>query len=49
MKHTIDATNQSLGRIATQVAALLNGKNTVTFVKNKVAEVEVAVINASKL
>lgn len=49
MKHTIDATDQSLGRIATQVASLLNGKNTVTFVKNKVAEVEVEVINASKL
>lgn len=49
MKHTIDATNVSLGRIATQAAALLNGKNTVTFVKNKVAEVEVAVVNASKL
>ncbi len=49
MKHIIDATNQSLGRIATQVAALLNGKNTVTFVKNKVAEVHVTVVNASKL
>lgn len=49
MKHTIDATNQSLGRIATQVAALLNGKNTVTFVKNKVANVHVEVIHASKL
>lgn len=49
MKHTIDATNQSLGRIAAQVAALLNGKNTVTFAKNKVAEVHVAVVNASKL
>ena len=49
MKHTIDATNVPLGRIATQAAALLNGKNTVTFVKNKIAEVEVSVVNASKL
>lgn len=49
MKHTIDATDQSLGRIATQVASLLNGKNTVTFAKNKIAEVEVHVVHASKL
>lgn len=49
MKHVIDASNQSLGRIATQVAALLNGKNTASFSKNKVADVEVEVKNASKL
>ena len=49
MKNIIDATNQSLGRVATQVAALLNGKNTVTFTKNKIADVEVVVTNASKI
>lgn len=49
MKYTIDATGKSLGRLASEVAALLNGKNTVTFVKNRVADTEVTVINASKV
>ncbi len=49
MKYTIDATNQSLGRIATQVASILNGKNTVTFAKNKTPNSIVEVTNASKL
>lgn len=48
-KHTIDATGVSLGRIATVVAALLNGKNTTDFVKNKVTDVTVSVVNASKM
>lgn len=49
MKYTIDATNQSLGRIATQAASILNGKNSVTFVKNKTTDSIVEIINASKL
>lgn len=49
MKHTIDATNQTVGRLATKIAALLNGKNSVTFAKNKIAEVTVEVVNASKV
>lgn len=48
-KYTIDATNISLGRIATQVASILNGKNTIDFVKNKVTDVNVEVVNASKM
>lgn len=47
--HTIDATNRSLGRVASEVAALLNAKNSVDFVKNRVADVTVKVINASKV
>ena len=47
--HTIDATGISLGRIATQVASLLNGKNSVHFTKNKVVDTIVSVINASKM
>ena len=49
MNHTIDATDRALGRVATEVAALLNAKNSIHFVKNRVAEVSVKVINASKI
>ena len=48
-KYTIDATNKPLGRLASEVAALLNGKNTTDFAKNIVAPVKVEVINASKM
>lgn len=47
--HTIDATDRPLGRLASEVAALLNGKNSIHFVKNRVLEVSVKVINASKV
>jgi large subunit ribosomal protein L13 len=47
--YTIDATNKSLGRLASEVAALLNGKNSIDFVKNRVADVKVLVTNASKV
>ena len=49
MNYTIDATNKSLGRVATEVAALLMGKNTTEFVRNKVPSVKVNIINASKI
>jgi large subunit ribosomal protein L13 len=49
MKYTIDAHNKPLGRVATEVAAILNGKNTTDFAKNKVTEVTVEVINASSM
>jgi large subunit ribosomal protein L13 len=49
MNYTIDATNKSLGRLAAEVAALLNAKNSVTFVKNAVADMKVTVTNASKI
>ena len=49
MNHTIDAQDRALGRVATEVAALLNAKNSIHFVKNRVAEVSVKVINASKI
>lgn len=47
--HTIDASNKSLGRLASEVAALLNAKDSINFVKNRVADVNVMVINASKV
>lgn len=49
MKYTIDAKDKSLGRLASEVAALLNAKNSVQFVKNRVADVQVLVENASKM
>ncbi len=49
MKYTIDASGKPLGRLASEVAVLLNAKNSITFVKNRVAEVEVLVTNASKV
>jgi large subunit ribosomal protein L13 len=48
MKHTIDAQGKKIGRIASQAAAALMGKNSVSFAKNKVNEGVVEIINASK-
>ena len=47
--HTIDASGKALGRLSSEVAALLNGKDSVTFTKHQVKEVTVKVINASKV
>ncbi len=47
--YTIDATDKALGRLASEVAALLNAKDSITFVKNRAAERTVKVINASKV
>lgn len=49
MNHTIDATDKALGRVASEAAALLNAKDSIHFVKNRVADVAVKVINASKV
>ncbi len=49
MNHTIDATNKSLGRVATEVASILQGKNEASFARNTVSENTVTVTNASKL
>lgn len=47
--HTIDATGKRLGIVATEAAKVLIGKDTTTFVKNLVADVQVEIKNASKL
>jgi large subunit ribosomal protein L13 len=47
--HTIDATGKTLGRVATQVATLLMGKDMPSFERNKVSGSKVKLINASKL
>ena len=48
-EYVIDATGQALGRVATQAANLLRGKNTTSFVKNLAPKVTVKITNASKL
>ncbi len=49
MKYTIDATDKKLGRIASEIASLLMGKNTTSFSKNAMPTAQVAVVNAAKL
>jgi large subunit ribosomal protein L13 len=48
-KHTLDATGKKLGRLATEVAVLLMGKNRVDYARNKLPDVEVEVTGASKM
>ena len=48
MEHTLDAKGKKLGRIASQAASFLMGKNTTSFVRNAVPKVKVKIINASK-
>ncbi len=47
--HTIDATNKRLGRIASEAASKLIGKDSSDFARNKAPNVEVHIINASKI
>lgn len=49
MEHTIDAKGKKLGRVASEAAALLIGKNTVSFARNTIPTAKVKIINASKL
>ncbi len=49
MKYTLDATNKKLGRLATEIATILRGKNNPDFMPNKLSGNVVEVINASKL
>jgi large subunit ribosomal protein L13 len=47
--YTVDASGKRLGRVATEIAALLIGKNRTDVVRNVVPPVSVTVTNASKL
>jgi len=49
MKYTIDAKNRVPGRIATEVAVFLMGKNRTDFARNRIPEVEVEVLNSSSM
>ena len=48
MKYTIDAQGKKIGRVASEAAAVLLGKNSVSFQKNEVIPVTVEITNASK-
>lgn len=47
-KHIIDAQDKKIGRVASEAASILMGKNTPAFARNIVPEVHVEIINASK-
>ncbi len=49
MKYNLDATGKKLGRLASEIAILLMGKNKADFTKNEVVDVEITITNASKL
>lgn len=46
---TIDASGRTLGRVASEVATILMGKNKATFERNIYSGFPVKVVNASKL
>jgi len=46
---TIDAKNKILGRVATQIASLLRGKDLVDFVPYKIPERKIIIENADKI
>lgn len=45
----IDASGKRIGRVATEAASILLGKNTTHFAKNVVEPVTVKIVNAGKL
>lgn len=49
MEYTIDAQDKKLGRIATEAATILMGKNKADFTRNNVADAKVTITNASKI
>ncbi len=48
MKYIIDAKDKKLGRVASEAAVYLNGKNSVDFARNTVTQTVVEIVNASK-
>lgn len=46
--YTIDAQGKRIGRVASEAATILMGKNTTTYVRNAAPEVKVSIINTSK-
>ncbi len=48
-EYTIDAEGQKMGRVASQAAHILMGKNSVFFVKNRAPDVYITIVNASKM
>ena len=48
-EYNIDAKGKKLGRLASQIAVILMGKDSLDFARNKVIDVKVNVLNASKI
>lgn len=48
MKYTLDAENKRIGRVATQAAVYLMGKNLASFARNTIPDVKVEITNTSK-
>lgn len=48
MEYKIDASNKAIGRVASEAATFLMGKNTPEFQRNKTPDVKVTILNASK-
>ncbi len=49
MEHKIDAKGKKLGRLASEIAVLLIGKNLTDFEKNRVSDVKVMVSNVDDM
>lgn len=49
MEYNIDAQGKKLGRLASEVATILMGKNRPDFVRNAIPNVKVKIINAGKI
>lgn len=47
--HTVDATDQALGRLASRIALLLTGKDKRTYLRRAISGDEVVVKNSDKL
>ena len=47
--YTMDATGKKLGRLASEIAVLLMGKNRTDFAKNRIPDIKVEVNSASAL
>lgn len=47
-EYIIDAANKKLGRVATEAASVLLGKDSIAFAKNTVAPIVVKITNTSK-
>ncbi len=48
-EYVIDAAGKRLGRVATEAASVLQGKNSTAFTRNEIAVVTVKIENASKM
>lgn len=48
MTYKIDAQGKKIGRVASEAATILMGKNKASYVRNAVPAVKVSIVNASK-